>query len=285
MSGTSRFHKKCCLVTGGSSGIGFELAEALLGEGANVLIAGHDESALKAACERLAIDSRKISWQLADVSKASDVEQLINDAVKRFGRIDYLFNNAGISGTLPIGEATLEQWQRVMDVNLWGVIHGTHYALPVMRRQGNGHIINTASASGLVPLPDQALYVASKYAVVGLSESMRLELAASGITLTVVCPGPVASSLWGKSITGARTDRQAPFGAITPAAAAKLILAGVAKGRGILVFPARQRWGWRMYRWFPRLTEVVLQRAASRTRADDRKTAASTSKKMTSDRT
>lgn len=114
-------------------------------------------------------------------------------------------------------------------------------------------------------------------------ESMRLELAASGIKLTVVCPGPVGSDLWGKLITGARTDRQAPAGAIAPDAAVKLILAGVAKEQGILVFPARQRWRWRLYRWFPKLTEVVLQAAARRARAADKQKAASTPEKMTRD--
>ena len=269
------------MVTGGASGIGLALVEALINHGALVLIAGHDEAALKAASDRFAVDSHKIGWQLTDVTKANDVARLIDVAVERFGRIDYLFNNAGISGTLPIGEATLDHWRRLLNVNLWGVVHGTHYALLVMRRQGGGHIVNTASASGLVPLPGQALYVASKYAVVGLSESMRLELAASGVKLTVVCPGPVASDLWGKSITGARTDRKAPAGAIAPEAAAKLILAGVAKERGILVFPARQRWGWHMYRWFPKLTEHVLRAAARSTREADKQKVALTPEKMT----
>ena len=99
---------------------------------------------------------------------------------------------------------------------------------------------------------------------------MRVELAASGIKLTVVCPGPVASELWGKLLTGARTDRQAPADAIAPEAAAKLILAGVAKEQGILVFLAKRRWGRGLYRRFPELTEVVLQAAARRVHAADK---------------
>jgi NAD(P)-dependent dehydrogenase (short-subunit alcohol dehydrogenase family) len=262
MSDTNIFGGKCCVVTGGATGIGFALARALLKHGASVLIAGHDETALKAACDRLADNGSQVGWQLADVGDAGDVSRLIDVAVERFGRIDYLFNNAGIGGTLPISEATLDQWRQLLDVNLWGVIHGIHYVLPVMRRQGSGHIVNTASASGLVPLPGQTLYNASKYAVVGLSESLRLELATHGIRLTVVCPGPVVSELWSKSIMGERTDRHAPADAITSEAAAELILAGVAQRRGILVFPAKQLWGWRMYRWFPSLTEFALRKVA-----------------------
>jgi NAD(P)-dependent dehydrogenase (short-subunit alcohol dehydrogenase family) len=270
MSVENAFRGKCCVITGGASGIGFALAKALLGHDARVLIAGHDEAALEAAYIQLADAGDRIGWQLTDVSDADNVAQLINRAVQRFGRVDYMFNNAGVGGTLPIGDATLKHWRRVIDVNLWGVIHGTQYALPVMRRQGSGHIVNTASAAGLVPLPGQALYNASKFAVVGLSESMRLELAANGIKLTVACSGPVVSDLWAKSITGERTDRRAPAGAIAVEAAAKAILAGVAEGRGILVFPARQLWGWRMYRWFPRLAERVLQAAARRSNASNK---------------
>jgi NAD(P)-dependent dehydrogenase (short-subunit alcohol dehydrogenase family) len=272
MTVAATFSGRCCIITGGAAGIGFALAQALLGHGARILIGGHDEAALTAACDRLRGTGRQISGQLTDVSIASDVARLIDVAVERLGQIDYMFNNAGISGTLPIGDATLDEWRRVLEVNLWGVIHGIYYALPVMRRQGYGHIVNTASAAGLVPLPGQSLYNASKYAVVGLSETLRLELAGSGIKLTVVCPGPVASDLWAKSIEGTRTDRRAPAGAITPEAAAQQILAGVAQGRGILVFPAKQRWGWRMYRWFPKLTERVLKAAAQHSRSDGQNT-------------
>jgi NAD(P)-dependent dehydrogenase (short-subunit alcohol dehydrogenase family) len=275
LSQLSIFGGKSCVVTGGASGIGFALAEALLNHGAQVLIAGPEETALLEACNRLTGNGHDITWQLTDVGDASDVARLIDVATGRFGSINYLFNNAGVGGTLPISKATLEQWRHLLDVNLWGVIHGTHYALPVMRRQGSGHIVNTASAAGLVPLPGQALYNTSKYGVVGFSESLRLELADDGIKLTVVCPGPVASEMWGKSITGNPSDRRAPAGAISPKQAAKLILAGVAQERGILVFPAKQRWGWRMYRWFPKLTEFALRLAAHRSGAIGEKSVAS----------
>jgi NAD(P)-dependent dehydrogenase (short-subunit alcohol dehydrogenase family) len=260
----SAFRGKRCVITGGASGIGFALAEALSGHDAQVLIAGHDDSALKAASERLARPGCHVGWHRADVGNADEVERLIAAAVKRLGGIDFMFNNAGVGATLPIADATLAEWHRVLNVNLWGVIHCVHAVLPVMRRQGSGHIINTASASGLVPLPGRALYNTSKYAVVGLSESLRLELAQAGIKVTAVCPGPVASEIWAKSITGRSTDRKAPADAITPEAAATSILRGVAQGRGILVFPAKQRWGWRMYRWFPRLSERALRAAAHR---------------------
>ena len=263
------FCDKACVVTGGGSGIGFALAQALLDRGARVLIAGHDHGALRAASEKLAGTGRRIAWHRADVSDADDVEELINAAVNRFGRVDYMFSNAGVSGTLPINDATLDHWRRLLDVNLWGVIHCVHYVLPVMRRQGSGHIVNTASASGLVPLPGQALNNTSKYAVVGLSESLRLELAPDGIKVTAVCPGPVASDIWAKSIAGGRTDRHAPAGALTPRSHGEIDFEGRRTWTRHLGVSGQTAGGWRMYRWFPRLAERALRAAARRSKTAD----------------
>ena len=135
-----------------------------------------------------------------------------------------------------------------------------------MRRQGEGHIVNTASISGVIPVPGQALYNTTKYAVVGLSESLRLELEPEGIRVTVACPGPVVSGIWGQPIIGARGEGQPPDNAVTAEAAAQAILAGVARGAGIVVLPARELWSWRVYRWFPRLAERALRSMARQRR-------------------
>lgn len=262
----SHFKDKVCIVTGAASGIGLALAELLLKAGASVLLADRDQSSLLMASTHFASLSSRVTTFVVDVADSSQVAGLVAAALEQSGRIDFLFNNAGIGGTLPIAQATPEHWQRIVDVNLWSVIHGIQAVLPVMRRQGSGHIVNTASISGLIPVPGQALYNTTKYAIVGLSESLRLELEVEGIAVSVACPGPVASRIWGTPILGASVDGQAPPTAITALSAANAILTGVAKARGIIVLPSRELWSWRLYRWFPMLAERALRSIARRRR-------------------
>jgi NAD(P)-dependent dehydrogenase (short-subunit alcohol dehydrogenase family) len=256
------FASSSCVITGGASGIGFALAQALLERGARVMIADRDAPGLAGAAQQLSEFAPRLHTLQVDVTQPEQVQSMATAAVQAFGRIDYLFNNAGIGGTLPIAQASMAQWQRIMDVNLWGVIHGITAVLPVMRQQGTGHIVNTSSISGIIPVPGQALYNTTKYAVVGLSESLRLELEPDGIAVTVVCPGPVASRIWGTPIIGERIDRTPPAHAVPAADAAETILLAVAQRQGIVVLPRRDRRSWQMYRWFPRLTERAFRAIA-----------------------
>lgn len=131
---------------------------------------------------------------------------------------------------MPTVDATLEHWKSIIDVNLWSVIYGINAALPIMRIQGGGHIVNTASIAGLVPFPFQALYCATKYAVVGMSESMRYEFAEEGIHFSVTCPSAVVSRIWKKPILGpVHEEVEAPEDAIPAEEAALIILEGVAE--------------------------------------------------------
>lgn len=141
-----------------------------------------------------------------DVSNAAEVDARVQSALAWQCRIDYMFNNAGVGGVLPITDVTLEHWRRILDINLWSVIHGTHAVLPVMLRQGSGHIVNASSISGLVPIVGQTLYNTKKYAIVGLSEALRLELKSAQIAVTVACPGAVSTSMWHKTFDGEITD-------------------------------------------------------------------------------
>ncbi len=206
MQGEEYYRGKGCVVTGAASGIGFALAEALLQTGAVVLMADRDTGKLTAAVEKLGVHAGRVQAMTVDVTNQEQVQHMIEEAAARHGRLDFLFNNAGMGGTAPIEKITLEHWRLIMDVNLWSVIYGTHFALPVMRRQGGGHIVNTASMAGLIPPPFQALYCTTKYAVVGLSESLRFELGDEGIHVTVVCPGNVATSIF-----GTRSPRKTPY--------------------------------------------------------------------------
>jgi NAD(P)-dependent dehydrogenase (short-subunit alcohol dehydrogenase family) len=261
------FRGKGCVVTGAASGIGFAVSEALLQAGADVVLADRDVERLAAAVERLGDHGERVQSAVVDVTNQGQVQRLIEDAASSHGGLDCLFNNAGIGLTQPIGEATLEHWRRIVDLNLWSVIYGTHAALPLMRRQGGGHIINTASVAGLVPLPYQALYSTTKYGVVGLSECLRYELADEGIHVSVVCPGAVVSRIWGTSIAGGYSEVKPPEDAIPAEEAAQIILAGVANKEGIIAFPEQVRSLWRYYWSSPEAAEGELRDLARQRRS------------------
>ena len=258
------FGGKGCVVTGAASGIGFALSEALLRLGAVVFMADRDAKTLGAAVEQLASHSGRVHSASVDVTKQEQVWRVIQDAASLHGRLDFLFNNAGIPGTIPIGEMSLEDWRRIIDVNLWGVIYGIDAALPIMRRQGGGHIVNTASMAGLIPPGFQAPYCTTKYAVAGLSESLRFELEDEGIHVSAVCPGNVASRIFATGISGEIGDGKPPEDAFPAAEAAEIILAGVAKKQGIIALPEEYRQMWRRYWSSPEEFESELREESRR---------------------
>ncbi len=264
---SAHFAGKVCVVTGAASGIGFAVSAALLDNGALVVLADRDADRLAAAAGQLSAHRGRVHSAPVDVTDQVQVQRLVQDAAARHGSLDFLFNNAGIGGTLPIAQATPEHWRRIIDLNLWGVIHGVHAALPIMRRQGSGHIVNTASLAGLVPFPYQSLYATTKYGVVGMSECLRYELAADGIRVSVVCPGNVVSRIFGTPILGEAVDAEPPEDAIPAEEAAGIILAGVADGEGIIAFPDKPRDLWRTYAASPEKVEGYLTDLAAQRRA------------------
>lgn len=182
------------VVTGGASGIGAALAGELVRRGAEVVVADRDAAAAEGVAEALGAAGGRSRAVALDVRDAEAFAGVVRAAAGR-GRLDYLFNNAGIAIG---GEARLhrrEHWQRVLDVNLGGVVNGVQAAYPVMRGQGFGHIVNTASMAGLIPSPGGVSYAASKHAVVGLSTSLRLEARAHGVRVTALCPGAVRTPI------------------------------------------------------------------------------------------
>ncbi len=266
------YRDRVCLITGGASGIGLALSEALLEAGATVVLADRDTKLLEEAAGRLAPHGERARFVPADVTVPSQIQGAIRGAAESLGRLDYLFNNAGIGGTLPIGTVTLEHWRRIVDINLWGVIHGIDAVLPIMRSQGSGHIVNTGSLAALIPFPFQALYCTTKYAVAGLSESLRLELADEGIHVSLVCPSNVATRIFGVPILGERLEVKPPEDAIPAEEAARIILDGVARREGIIVFPESEREVWRSYWRDPEAAEKPLREMARRRRDQFEKT-------------
>jgi NAD(P)-dependent dehydrogenase (short-subunit alcohol dehydrogenase family) len=186
---------KVAVVTGAASGIGAALAEAFAAAGGSVVLADVETGSLEETAARIAATGAPVEAVLTDVSDAASVDALAKATVARFGQVDILCNNAGVSTFNTFDDQTLDDWRWVIDVNLWGVVHGVHAFLPIMKAQGTpGHIVNTASIAGLLSgLPFLSPYSATKVAVVSISETLRIELAmaASPIGVSVLVPSSV----------------------------------------------------------------------------------------------
>lgn len=182
---------KVAVVTGAAKGLGFALVAALANEGMRVVLADVDEAGLKRAVEQLRDGGAEALGVRTDVSDSAAIERLRDFACECFGTVHVLCNNAGIGGGGLVSEPVdLAQWYRVFGVNLYGAVRGVNVFLPGMLKQGEGHIVNTASRAGLLPLPDLGAYVPSKFALVAYSEMLQAELARSeaGVGVTVLTP-------------------------------------------------------------------------------------------------
>ena len=198
MSGLPDLSGKVAVVTGGASGIGKGIATQLIAEGARVIIADIQRDVLAAAAP-------EIGAALAvpvDVSDPASVDALAGQVLETFGAVHVVCNNAGIGPLAPVADLTLDDWRWMIGVNLWGVIHGVHTFLPILKRnRDGGHIVNTASMAGLVAGPRLGAYAAAKFGVVGLTEVLAAELAAdnSRVGVSVLCPGTVRTNIGNSS--------------------------------------------------------------------------------------
>ena len=186
---------KVAFVTGGASGIGAALSTELSNGGAEVWIADRQIGRAQELAQRLRDGGAKVHAIELDVRDSSAFEGAVANAVQESGRLDYLFNNAGIGVSGEIDSYTLDDWNDVFDVNLRGVVHGIQAVYPVMIRQGSGHIVNTASMAGLTTTVGQASYTATKHAVVAISRSMRLEAERHGVRVSALCPGVIRTPI------------------------------------------------------------------------------------------
>jgi NAD(P)-dependent dehydrogenase (short-subunit alcohol dehydrogenase family) len=188
---------KVALVTGGSRGIGFAIAQALTSEHASVVITGTDESRVKEAGAQLGRNAIGIR---ADVRDYASVESAFKNAVDRFGGLDILVNNAGVGIFKTVADMTLDEWNRLIGTNLTGVFHCSRAALPHLRARGGGWIINISSLVGKNPFPDGAAYCASKSGLNAFSEALMQEVRQEGIRVAYVLPGSVRTEFSGRSL-------------------------------------------------------------------------------------
>jgi len=189
---------RVAVITGAGSGIGAALAKRCADEGMRVVLADVERAALEGVAEELREGGAEVVAEVVDVRDPIALERLAERSWVAFGGCHLLVNNAGVVAYRPIAELEISDWRWILSVNLDGVIHGLHAFVPRMRAQGGpAHIVNTASMAGLIPLEGAGLgaYAASKYAVVAISETLRLELAGDGIGVSVVTPGGVATRI------------------------------------------------------------------------------------------
>ncbi|MEN3931058.1 3-hydroxybutyrate dehydrogenase [Microvirga sp. W0021] len=190
---------KVALVTGSTSGIGLGIAETLAKEGATIIVNGFgDHDAAVAAVKKAG--APKVGYHGADLSKPSEIEDMIAYADKEFGGVDILVNNAGIQYVANVEDFPIERWDSIISLNLSSCFHTIRMALPDMKKKNWGRIINIASAHGLVGSVQKSAYVAAKHGVVGLTKVVALESARTGVTCNAICPGWVLTPLVQKQI-------------------------------------------------------------------------------------
>lgn len=192
------FEGRVAVVTGAASGIGYGLAERFAAEGMKLVLADVEESSLGAAADRLRANGAEVVPCRCDVARAEEVDRLAARALEAFGRVHVVCNNAGVADTsgASVWETSLADWQWVVGVNFWGVLHGVRAFVPILLQQDEAHMVNTASIAGLIP-GALGSYSVTKHAVVALSEGLRMQLFAVGarVGVSVLCPGLVATRI------------------------------------------------------------------------------------------
>ena len=258
------FNDATAIVTGGASGIGRALAEELARRGAEVVLADLQiEKAQEVATQIQASGGRAKAVEV-DVTDFPAMERLVRKTFESSGRLDYIFNNAGIAIGGTANYYSIEDWNKIIDINLRGVVNGIQAAYKIMIEQGFGHIVNTASMAGLMPNPAGVAYAATKHAVVGLSKSLRVEVEAAqlGIRVSVICPGVIRTPIleggkYGKILMNIPDeklrDMWEKFKPMSPDIFAKKVVNAIAKNKAIIVVPSL----WKLIWWLNRLSPTL----------------------------
>lgn len=255
---------KVAIITGAGSGIGRALGEEMARRGAYLVVSDVNRDRIEEVGESIEKAGGKVKTLTLDVSCFDAVKKMVDHTAAEHGRIDYIFNNAGIVVGGEARDISIEDWRTVIDVNLYGVINGVAAVYPIMAKQGFGHVVNLGSIEGLVPFPGTASYVGSKYGVVGLSNSLRIEAEPLGVKVSVVCPGHIKTSIF-QDARVVKLDRDKMLfwmtasPGMTPGKCALKILRGVERNKAVIVITNTARILWYMYRICPGLVFLVMK--------------------------
>ncbi|MCB9558763.1 MAG: SDR family oxidoreductase [Deltaproteobacteria bacterium] len=256
----SAFSGKITWVTGAGSGIGRALCQGLLEAGATVIASDVRPESLD---QLAAADSDRLQRKVFDVADAQAFADAAKEIVARWGRIDFLFNNAGIGVGGRADSIPAPSWRQMFEVNVFGVINGIQAVYAEMIARGSGHIINLGSVAGLVPLPAEVPYSASKHAVVGMSRSLALESRRYGVRVTTVCPGKIETPMYDRSpiygLNRAALLKRIPRG-VSAEECADEILSAVAQGKEIVIVTKLARFLHALHRYAPRVSLYLLRR-------------------------
>lgn len=248
--------RRNAIVTGSAGGLGRALTVRLAREGYRIALVDINDEGNRETAAAVAVTGGEARCEHVDVTDAAQWQSFCDRLRSDWRRVDLLVNNAGIAGAGDVGDFPLDQWQRMLDVNLRAAILGCHVFAPWLREQGGGHLVNVASFAAFACLPGMAAYNVSKAGVLALSDTLRIEWAPHGIGVTAVCPGFFPSQLLRAAYM--HTERQRDFAEqamrdsrISPDDVAAAILAAVARNQPYVVLPRRARVFWRLKRFVP----------------------------------
>ncbi len=258
-----QFKDKTAIVTGGAAGIGRGLCEELARAGAVVVIADIDEEGAQKAAQEISSSGGRAVGKRLDVTRDEEIVRVVDETIEEYGRLDYMFNNAGIALMGEVRDMTLKQARGLVEVNMLGAINGAIIAYKKMVAQGFGHIVNVGSITGIFTWPTQTQYSATKHAVQAFSTGLRAEGAALGVKVSVICPMNIKSKMMEGSITVVGIEDTNWFSNI-PARwmdaneAAKKMLKGVARNKGVIIVPSKARALWWLFRISPGLFDRTV---------------------------
>lgn len=269
------FINRVAIVTGAGSGIGRALCEELARRGAEVILTDISTERVTEVCELITKAGYKARAVTLDVTDSEAVKKVVEDTAAEYGKLDYIFNNAGIAVGGEVRDCSLQDWRDVLDVNLFGVIHGVNAAYPIMVKQGFGHIVNAGSIEGLVPFSYTVSYVASKHAVVGLSSSLRVEAAILGVKVSVFCPGFINTRIFDESkYVNLNKEKMlellSEFAETSPEDCAKVILRGVERNKAFITVTRFAKILWFLHRVSPGLVIWMQRRSFEKNREEVR---------------
>lgn len=253
---------KVAVITGASMGIGEAIARLFAGEGAKLVLCSRDLTRVEAARERIGAGENAISVA-CDVSKRDQVDALVQAALKKFGRIDVLINNAGYGLNDALAELDMAECRRLFETNLFGAMECMQAVIPVMRQQGGGDIVNISSVSGHVSMPYMSVYAASKHGMQAMGRAARMELKKHNINVLTVSPGYIATDFAKNMVRGKISQRMGgsqKYGA-TPDVVAKATLRGLRKRKREVVVPWFYRIAIKLYENVPGLLERGVRRS------------------------